>query len=97
MFTPLFYPFFSILIQEEPHEWGNPEATYLPKLQPGSLEVKLATAAHRWRLAIQAMSTENGRTGAFCQMRALIHSSKERTAAFTRLIQAGGGEVVVAK
>ncbi|XP_027237421.2 DNA topoisomerase 2-binding protein 1 isoform X2 [Penaeus vannamei] len=84
-------------VEEEPHEWGNPEATFLPKLQPGSLETKLATAAHRWRLAIQDMPAGDARRGAFCHMRALVHSSKERTAAFIRLIQAGGGEIVLGK
>ncbi|RXG69249.1 DNA topoisomerase 2-binding protein 1 [Armadillidium vulgare] len=76
-------------VEEAPHEWGNPSARLLPPLPEESTEGKLSFAAHRWRIHFG----EKG-YGAFHNMKVMFYSSKERVAAFTRLIEAGGGEVI---
>ncbi|XP_071515470.1 DNA topoisomerase 2-binding protein 1-like isoform X2 [Panulirus ornatus] len=81
-------------VKEEPYEWGNPAATCLPTLAPGSLELKLATAARRWRITMLESTHKDGVKGAFQNMHALIHTNRDRMGAFTRLIEAGGGKVV---
>lgn len=82
-------------LKEELYAWGNPAAQHLPSLPPENTRAQLAKAAWRWRAAI------NGPDGfaqqPFQHMVALIHSSKDRVGAFTRMIKAGGGEVVTAK
>lgn len=83
------YENFCFFIQEAPHEWGNPSARSLPPLPEESTEGKLSFAAHRWRIHFG----EKG-YGAFHNMKVMFYSSKERVAAFTRLIEAGGGEVI---
>lgn len=90
-----------ILIQEEPFAWGNPDATNIPTLQPGSIEAQLATAAWKWRQKIHGPGGSGGEgacgKGAFHFITALIHTSAERKSAFTRLIRAGGGTVIKAR
>ena len=54
------------------------------------MEHKLSKAAYRWR---NILSNDSDMTGAFHGMRAIVHTSKERHAAFSRLILSGGGEV----
>ncbi|XP_045617941.1 DNA topoisomerase 2-binding protein 1 isoform X2 [Procambarus clarkii] len=81
-------------VEEEPHEWGNPANTCMPALVPESLEFRLASAARRWRIKIHDVSNGGETRGVFQNMRALIHSSRERIGAFTRLIEAGGGTVI---
>ena len=79
------------MLQEENFEWGNPSAEeILPEFSEGSMESKLAHAAYRWR---SLLNKNKEMTGAFHGMRAIIHSSKERQSAFSRLIVAGGGVV----
>ncbi|XP_042237542.1 DNA topoisomerase 2-binding protein 1-like isoform X2 [Homarus americanus] len=82
-------------VEEEPYEWGNP--TRLAETTPESLESILAAAARRWRMKIHDEANEETVKGAFQGMRALIHSSKDRIASFTRLIEAGGGKVIRAR
>lgn len=83
-------------LQEELYAWGNPAAQHLPTLQLENTRAQLAKAAWRWKCAM------NGSGGRSCQlpfqhMVALVHSSKDRVGAFTRMINAGGGEVVTAR
>lgn len=84
------------MFQEELYAWGNPAAQHLPTLQLENTRAQLAKAAWRWKCAM------NGSGGRSCQlpfqhMVALVHSSKDRVGAFTRMINAGGGEVVTAR
>ena len=58
---------------EEPYEWGNPDEDFLSRAQ--GTEVKLATAARRWRL-------QNG--GAFEGMRFILHVPEGRGGSFKR-------------
>lgn len=78
-------------VEEEEHEWGNPRAVELPEFPPDSIEEKLAASAHRWRTTL----TSNGESrGAFQDMRAIIHSNKERVQSLSRLVNSGHGEVI---
>lgn len=81
-------------VEEEPYELGNPSAKYVSVMDRDSLEYKLAVCARRWRLAL---SQDKRKRGAFHGMKALVHTSRERSEAFTRLILTGGGEVLSAK
>lgn len=82
-------------LQEEPYEWGNPNAGMLGTLKPSDLEYKLVCASRKWRIKIQQSAGEV--VGAYQGMRALIHTSQERIGAYTRLIEAGGGTVITAR
>ncbi|XP_069938324.1 DNA topoisomerase 2-binding protein 1 isoform X2 [Cherax quadricarinatus] len=84
-------------VKEEPYEWGNPTTECFSELSPDSSEFKLSVAARRWRIKINDVSNQRKIKGAFQSMIALVHSSRERVEAYTRLIEAGGGRVVTAK
>lgn len=77
------------------HAWGNPAAQHLPSLPPENTRAQLAKAAWRWRTTISGPGGHAGKP--FQHMVALIHSSKDRVGAFSRMIEAGGGKVVTAK
>lgn len=93
--------------QEEPYAWGNPAALYTPQLDAKS--TKIAAAAWRWRCSIGADSGCGGdqhpqqqqqyqqRCPFDSMVAALLHGKKERIEAFTRLIEAGGGQVITAR
>lgn len=96
--------------QEEPYAWGNPAAIHTPILDPESNQPKLAAAAWRWRCSIVGDGeSDSGYDGdhhkkqrrqqrrPFEHMTALIHAGKERAKSFTRLIEAGGGQVISAR
>lgn len=82
--------------QEELFAWGNPAAEHLPMLPPENTRAQLAKAAWRWRAAISGSGGSAGQRP-FQNMVALVHSTKDRMGAFSRMIKAGGGEVVAAK
>lgn len=91
LYTPSIIPH-----QEELYAWGNPAAEHLPILPPENTRAQLAKAAWRWRAAINGSGGSAGQRP-FQHMVALVHSTKDRTGAFSRMIKAGGGEVVAAK
>jgi len=76
-------------LPEERFEWGNPASQFLPVKTSDSLEAKLASAARRWR--------QRGGAGAFQGMKVVLHTPDNKQASFTRLVTAGGGEVMKAK
>ncbi|XP_068207098.1 DNA topoisomerase 2-binding protein 1 isoform X2 [Palaemon carinicauda] len=80
-------------VEEESYEFGNPSAKYVSAMNKDSIEYKLSLCARRWRLTL---SQDRKKLGAFHGMKALVHSNRDRTDAFTRLILAGGGEVLSA-
>ncbi|CAL4122710.1 unnamed protein product, partial [Meganyctiphanes norvegica] len=81
-------------VKEDEHEWGNPSAVDLPEFPQDSIEEKLVAAAYRWRTAL---TTDGECRGAFQNMKAIIHSSKERVQSLARLVNSGHGEVVSVK
>ncbi|XP_058451555.1 DNA topoisomerase 2-binding protein 1-A [Malaya genurostris] len=75
-------------LNEEPYEWGNPQAIDLPPLEPQ--EKLVAKAAYNWRLKI---SREAGKhDGVFTGFRVLLLAPKKEQ--FIRLLQSGGGFVI---
>jgi len=78
-----------VWLAEEKYEWGNLENGYI-KADDG-MEFKLASAARKWRK--NACESE----GAFNGMKFILHMPENKKGPFSRLVQAGGGEVLVAK
>ncbi len=64
-------------------EWGNADNGFLAGLD--SMGSNLARAAFRWRRSVRR---------AFEGFRIIVHTGPERRAAFARLVELGGGEVV---
>ncbi|XP_050711420.1 DNA topoisomerase 2-binding protein 1-like isoform X2 [Eriocheir sinensis] len=98
-------------LEEEPYSWGNPAALHTPQLDLKSS--KIAAAAWRWKCSIgsngeldsgydgdqqqQQRQQHHQQRRPFEHMTALIHTRKDRSQAFTRLIEAGGGQVISAR
>lgn len=80
-------------IEESDYEWGNPaNSERLPSAGLKETEIKLAAAAHRWRVTLS--KNDGVRRGAFSGWRVLVATVPERLGAFVRLIEAGGGTVL---
>ncbi|EDS34036.1 DNA topoisomerase 2-binding protein 1 [Culex quinquefasciatus] len=76
------------LRQEDKYEWGNPNATDLPPLEP--IEMTVAKAAFNWRKRIVREAGKHD--GVFTGFRVLLMAPKKEQ--FIRLIQSGGGYVI---
>ncbi|GAB6032025.1 DNA topoisomerase 2-binding protein 1 [Chamberlinius hualienensis] len=82
-------------VDEEEHELGR-----CPSImgEPGSKEYQLSIAARRWR--IKASTMKESRTepyGAFCNWKVIIYTNETRTSSFTRILSAGGAQIVSAR
>ncbi|XP_059488511.1 DNA topoisomerase 2-binding protein 1-like [Neocloeon triangulifer] len=75
-------------LSEEDYEWGNPKAAGFlePQIADSPLAQELAAACYRWR--------KTDKKGAFKDFKAILLGAPQKTAAFERMIIAGGGEVV---
>uniref|UniRef100_A0A0P4VX53 BRCT domain-containing protein n=1 Tax=Scylla olivacea TaxID=85551 RepID=A0A0P4VX53_SCYOL len=87
-------------IKEEPYAWGNQSNKHQPKMDTESMQTKLAKAAWRWKCAMSGVGDNQGKQWwqkkqPFQNMTALIHS--QRSKSLSRLIEAGGGQVVSAR
>ncbi|XP_065335100.1 DNA topoisomerase 2-binding protein 1-A [Cloeon dipterum] len=78
-------------LSEDDFEWGNPAAASFlePLVEDNPLASELAAACYRWRRKAAA-----GKAGAFACFRAVLLGAPHKTAAFERMITAGGGSVV---
>ena len=76
-------------LDEEPFEWGNPSSGLSSQLAAGSQEVSIATAAYRWRYD----RSRGVSKGPFFGFKAILHV-RDKTGAFQRLLEAGGGQLV---
>ncbi|XP_076054847.1 mutagen-sensitive 101 isoform X2 [Oratosquilla oratoria] len=88
-------------VKEDEYEWGNPKSLGNNCWPEDSIEAKLSAAAYRWRVKLQQCANKHNEresgVGAFTDMKAVIYSSKGRIASLKRLIEAGGGEVLMTK
>lgn len=78
----------NLIPQEDKYEWGNPNATDLPPLEP--IEMTVAKAAFNWRKRIVREAGKHD--GVFTGFRVLLMAPKKEQ--FIRLIQSGGGYVI---
>jgi len=76
-------------LDESKYEWGNMENGLLKDKE--GMEYKLASAARKWR------NGSTGAEGAFSGMRFILHMPENKKGPFSRLVKAGGGEVLSAK
>lgn len=77
-------------LPEEDFEWGNEASAALTQLACKDVTrgKELVAACHKWRLK----AATHG--GAFKDMKAVLLGAPQKRAAFERMINAGGGEVV---
>ncbi|XP_067686474.1 DNA topoisomerase 2-binding protein 1-like [Haliotis asinina] len=84
-------------VKEECHEWGS-EATHNIMLNMNAQCSKLAAAANRWRQKVKEMKKiEPSCRGAFEGWQVILCTDKNRESNFSRLLQAGGAEVLPLK
>jgi topoisomerase (DNA) II binding protein 1 len=76
-------------LDERKYEWGNMENKFIKDKE--GMEYKLANAARKWRLGASISE------GAFSGMRFILHMPDNKKGPFSRLVRAGGGEVLPAK
>jgi len=76
-------------LDERKYEWGNIENKLISDKE--GMEFKLSSAARKWRLG------SSGAEGAFSGMRFILHMPDNKKGPFSRLVKAGGGEVLSAK
>lgn len=76
-------------LDERKYEWGNMENKFIKDKE--GMEYKLANAARKWRIGA------SGSEGAFSGMRFILHMPDNKKGPFSRLVRAGGGEVLAAK
>jgi len=76
-------------VNEEDYEWGSGSELASLQLDTGTQEATVAAAAHRWR----TQRSRGESNGPFSGMKAILQV-KDRSGAFQRLLEAGGGEVV---
>lgn len=77
-------------VEEEDFEFGNPKAKLGNKFEAKSVEETLSKAVYMWRTKI----AEEGKVGAFQGFKCRMLTPPEKAVAFTRLIRAGGGQVL---
>ncbi|XP_071103201.1 DNA topoisomerase 2-binding protein 1-like [Haliotis cracherodii] len=84
-------------VKEECHEWGS-DATRNIMLNMNAQCSKLAAAAYRWRQKVKEMKkvAPNCR-GAFEGWQVILCTDKNRESNFSRLLQAGGAQVLPLK
>ena len=75
-------------VDEQDYEWGNPAIPSLC-LETGTQEASVAAAAYRCRVA----RSQGHSNGPFYGFKAILHV-RDKTGAFQRLLEAGGGQVV---
>uniref|UniRef100_A0A8D0C1Z5 DNA topoisomerase II binding protein 1 n=1 Tax=Salvator merianae TaxID=96440 RepID=A0A8D0C1Z5_SALMN len=83
-------------VKEEDYEWGS---NSILSVMPGINEVqkKLAVAAMRWRKTIQRRKEETGAIeGAFAGWKVILNVDPAKEAGFKRLLESGGGKVLLA-
>jgi len=79
----------SRFVDEKDYEWGSCSTLANLQLDAGTQEATVAAAAHRWRQQ-RCRGISNG---PFSDMKAILHV-KDKSGAFQRLLEAGGGQVV---
>merc|ERR1719495_1281094 len=76
-------------LDEKKYEWGNVDNKLISDKE--GMEFKLSSAARKWRMGSSCAE------GAFNGMRFILHMPDNKKGPFSRLVKAGGGEVLSAK
>ncbi|XP_064597636.1 DNA topoisomerase 2-binding protein 1-like [Liolophura sinensis] len=84
-------------VQEEVHEWGS-DGTRIILANSSALTMRLAVAAHRWRIRIQdSIKANQSCRGAFEGWKVVLCTDKNKEENFKRLLEAGGAQVVATR